>query len=409
MVEATRFKVISSFRQSTAGSVIVGFAVALPVLALSVAAAVEYGSLKSTRTVMQAAADSAALAGAEAIARSSPNDSTRIQKAMQAASAYASANAPSAASTITVDEAQNIVQVNLRTARTLFFGGIFGNSQSEVAVVSKAVAAGSQIACILATAPTGNAIKLDGNSSVTASDCNVWSNSSAAPSMSFSGGSSTRAKEICAVGTYSATASVSPTPKSGCKALSDPFASVDLTNLGTACDYGAINVPASITWNLNPGVYCGAITIEGLVNLSPGIYVFKDISLAIRGKARVTGNEVSMLLLGTSTAVWTGQAKLALTATKSGPLSGITVAGATSNNTVSLSGSLDTATGEQLDVKSTGSIYLRASHLSLSGHTKLSMNGESSIVANTIAVGGNALLSLASTKSVVVNEARLSR
>jgi hypothetical protein len=53
---------------------------------------------------------------------------------------------------------------------------------------------------------------------------------------------------------------------------------------------------------LNPGVYCGGLTIKkGLVVLNPGLYIFRDGPLYVQAHGTLKGDDVTILFTGNDT------------------------------------------------------------------------------------------------------------
>ena len=77
---------------------------------------------------------------------------------------------------------------------------------------------------------------------------------------------------------------------------------------------------------LNPGVYCGGLTILGKskVKLNPGVYIIHNGLLKVSGTASMSGKNVGFYLSGTLTLMFFDSGStIDLTAPADGPLAGI--------------------------------------------------------------------------------------
>lgn len=129
--------------------------------------------------------------------------------------------------------------------------------------------------CVYVLSPNqGAAMTIKGTSTVW-SDCGIYVNSSASNAFSVTGNSTTTSSVINVVGGSSINnnATVSPTPQNGATAAADPLASLPAPSY-SGCDYNAYSSSGG-TITLNPGVYCGGISITGQANLTlnPGTYI----------------------------------------------------------------------------------------------------------------------------------------
>jgi hypothetical protein len=154
-------------------------------------------------------------------------------------------------------------------------------------------------ACVLALSKTASpAIDMTGNLSFTGKKCALHANSSATGAMQIGGSASVKADGYCAVGTVISTASLTPKPESFCDELPDPYAGLkEPTDL--ACDFNktAVNDKKKTT-TLNPGVYCGGLSLQSDTVLNPGLYVIRDGSLSMNAQGSITGTGVTFYLTG---------------------------------------------------------------------------------------------------------------
>ena len=152
---------------------------------------------------------------------------------------------------------------------------------------------------MLALEEVETAIVIEGDTSLTASNCAIWSNSVAKDSLVFTDGI-TRAKYFCTAGRASigTNASVSPRPDENCSPIPDPLAGVDFP-ANSACDYINVKTDRSGTEYLKSGTYCGGLRLKSDdVSFSPGIYYIEGGALDIDVKGDIDLEGVTFLFDG---------------------------------------------------------------------------------------------------------------
>jgi hypothetical protein len=90
-----------------------------------------------------------------------------------------------------------------------------------------------------------------------------------------------------------------PAPVTGAAPAVDPFASAPAPVIG-ACAYTSYS-KGSGTWTLNPGVYCGGISLHNgaIATFNPGTYIINGGGLSLAG-GTTTGSGVMVYLKGTT-------------------------------------------------------------------------------------------------------------
>jgi len=117
---------------------------------------------------------------------------------------------------------------------------------------------------------------------------------------------------------------VEPKPLTDCPSFDDPLASRPAPKVG-GCDHLAMII-LNQNKTLNPGTYCGGLTILGnsKVKLNPGVYIINNGLLKVSGSASMTGENVGFYLSGLATLMFFDSGStIDLTAPKDGPLAGI--------------------------------------------------------------------------------------
>lgn len=307
------------------GSLLPMFALTMVPMMGMVGAAVDYSRASGVHTGMQAALDSAMLAGAR--------DGTANWR--NVALAVFNANLPNrgasvAAPTFTKNPDGSFsgsVTANVPAS----FLKVMGTSSIAMLAQSKAVLGGStaQQFCVLALSSNAQpAVKLTGNASIhiNAPQCILQVNSNSAGAVYLNGNTSISSARNCFVGsaTLVGNATLSPSPDFMCKPVPDPFADFVKPSVGP-CDYVDYKASGNQTITLQPGVYCGGMKFSGQVTVTfaPGVYVIKDGVLQATGGTSYTGNGVTFFLTGAGAGVEiSGQANWHLVASSTGPFAG---------------------------------------------------------------------------------------
>jgi len=178
------------------------------------------------------------------------------------------------------------------------------HTSSSSAVSTAAITITPSSSCIYAidTGDTAGAFSVSGSASVT-SACGIFVNSSSSSAVTFNGSAVVNASQISVHGGYSTNnkASVYPTPSTGAATLTDPLATIPAPTF-SGCDYISWKWSSSTNITLNPGVYCGGITLNGTgtATFNPGIYIINGGGFNWGGSAAVTGARVMFYITGSA-------------------------------------------------------------------------------------------------------------
>ncbi|MEM7299828.1 MAG: pilus assembly protein TadG-related protein [Pseudomonadota bacterium] len=303
----------------------------LPVAALAAGIAVDYSGISSARSNVQEAADAAAVAAAREMVLS--NTSTSTIKSV--ASHYVIANLDMAANSIVgtpniktnVDKQSGSLTVKITAVRKNFFGNFLQPAQSTIKAEASAQALGNAGGLCLLSLETWlpKALNLEDNAKIRADKCGVYSNSRHRSGIYMKKNSSISAGLICSAGgAVRERGFFSPQPTTDCPVMQDPLAVRPKVNVN-ACDYQNTVIHNKVT-TLNPGVYCGGLTISGNsnVNLRPGVYVMSSGPLDVLDSAKLQGKYAGFYLEGAGSNIsFEPDTTISLVAPKSGPLAGL--------------------------------------------------------------------------------------
>jgi Ca2+-binding RTX toxin-like protein len=216
--------------------------------------------------------------------------------------------------------------------------------------------------------------------------------SSSGTALAVSGQAQITASSIQVVGGFSATSNtiVSPKPQTGIAPVADPLAGLKAPSTTGLINRGSVNV-SSGSLTLSPGIY-SQIKASGTASLTlqPGIYLIEGGGLSVSLSAGISGSGVFIYNAGSNfpnaggnfgAITISGTGTFNLSPAASGPYAGVVIFQARDNTrALSLSG---VATSSL-----TGVIYAANALLSLGGNAQF----KSTLVVNTLSLGGNAAL-----------------
>jgi RHS repeat-associated protein len=231
---------------------------------------------------------------------------------------------------------------------------------------------------------------------IQAPNCGILVNSTNAAAMRVTGTGSVVGKYIRVRGGVSqtpATTTITPAPSTGAQAITDPLSSLAAPNVG---DCTATNYTTAVNATLNPGVYCGGITITGTanVNFTPGLYILLGGGLSVpSGTGTVSGAGVTFYLTANATRPYGplnvgGTKLLNLSAPTSGTYRGILF-----YQDRTLTGTLP-ASSLSGTVQSTlsGVLYFSRSMFSLAGTSLATQPGNLILIADRVTLSGTSEL-----------------
>lgn len=287
---------LREFRNASGGNMVMMFAIALVPIVGSVGAAVDYGQANSFKTAMQAAADAASLG---TIKVASTLSAVQIQSTAQALfNASFNRAQVTPAVNASYDAGSNTVTVTASAGFAPSLMKIVGVSQINISARSKAtIGAKTWEVCVLVTDPDSNhTLLVKNDSGIDFTNCMVQVNTQnwdAVEARDTSYIHSTNG-DNCFVGDIHY-GDITPPKDPTCTLLNDPYASYVVPT--SSCDYTNLTVKTATT--LNPGTYCGGVTINASTTFSPGMYTMKGGDLAISGTGvNVVAKGVTFLLTG---------------------------------------------------------------------------------------------------------------
>ncbi len=393
------------------GAIAILFALLLPALMALMGFAVDVGFFYVEQQRLQVAADAAAIGAALLL----PNQPTTAQ--LQAAALQAANDATGGsligtlATPITVAATSSALTVTLASQSHGFFAPAL---QVMAPTLQAKATAGtkSSSACVLALATAGGTgIQVDNMGRITATNCGIFSDSSASNSIYLNSGTIS-GQSVGAVGTVSLSNSgsntLSPNPAvSGASAKANPFAGM------TALTPGSCSYPSGTSftaWQSTPyhftqsqNVFCGDTTIGGNGTtdiFDPGVYYVVNGNLTFNNASVNSVQGVTFVLTGSAPGAfsWTNYSgTFQMSAPTSGATAGILVWQTCGSGSV---GTNEFAGGSTMQIS--GAFYAPCGTLELSNDAQLTTQsgGTMTVVANVIYVTGSAgIAAVGSTSS----------
>jgi hypothetical protein len=278
----------------------------------------------------------------------------------------------------------------------LGFSVVTGNTRATLTARSIAgYIAPTNGGCIYVIAPTGTALTSNGNTQLT-TGCGVWVNSNSPTAINLSGGNTTITDtnpdtKVQIVGGYSCygqtSGCITPPPQTGASSAGDPLAGIDPPTAGSCTPIPSIG---HSTVTLNPGTYCGSLSLQSSndVVMNPGTYIFKSsgsssCGLSASGNGTLTGHGVFIYVQDSCSVSFTGNGAIDLSAPTSGTYQGVLMFQSRSDATTSaLTGGANQALN--------GILYFPDSLLHYSGGSSSNINSPAAtIVAYNLQLGGN--------------------
>lgn len=292
---------LGRFLHNEAGGAMIYAVLLIPILVGAAGLSVDVSSWHLHHKALRASADAAAMAGALELLRTS---SSQID---QAATSAAGRNGFKVGQdTIVINNpplsgsragASDSVEVIITRHVPALLSGMISNSDTQT-IVARAVAFGSaNDTCVWAlNKNVSGAVTVSGDAEVDL-DCGMFINSKNSNALSQSGSSCIHATEGKVAGGYSGSC-IDPVPSTGVPQIEDPLSWLEPPEY-TTCDVnGPVKVNSGQTKTIDPGVYCGGISVQssGTLHFNPGLYILVGKGMTFNSGAIVTGYNVNFYL-----------------------------------------------------------------------------------------------------------------
>lgn len=315
---------LHALRGCQSGNVAIIFALALlPMIALA-GAAIDYRRASTLKTELQAAIDSAVLAGAKGGGDSKLTD-------IEIAERYFHANyidPSTVVGSLRFQSADGRLEGQVQATLPTSILGIMNIPEIDVGAraVAKVETEGADV-CILLVSETANqSLLANSGAKINAPTCEIHVRSTANPAAIVNAGTSLDVHRICVKGQkVILNGGANPPLETNCDAIENPFAG-KLPKPSTGCTHNNWSPPNNVsTITMSPGVYCGWTNFNGspTITLQAGVYVVKSGGWNVNSGATFKGDGVTIHFADTSKIQFNGNVSIDLTAPKSGTYAGI--------------------------------------------------------------------------------------
>lgn len=314
-----------AYLRNQTGVAVIQMAVAAPVLMAAVGAATDMALFSLKHSQLQAVADEAAIAAANELALGKTNESVLQAAANAFIQAAISDPRRNVSSEVHLNGDAISVSVKLSEAWTPFLAHFLGVSVTPIVSKATAAIAGSANICVLALhGDESKSLEVKPNATITANNCAIFVDSSASDSINIGDQAVVTSAQLCTVGGASNGGTADAPPTTDCPLVADPLGARS-EPADAACDNTNLHIGSGSTI-LDPGTYCGGITIDGTadVTFQAGNYVVRDGAFEIKGSSKVKGENVGFFLKGAaSTISFTGNAEISLSGSVEDEMAGL--------------------------------------------------------------------------------------
>ncbi|KKW92988.1 pilus assembly protein TadG-related protein [Sphingobium chungbukense] len=282
------------------GNVLMMAAASMPILVGSAGLATDTVQWTLWKRQIQRQADSAALAGAYAVAQgfSASDSATSDISRLSLVTLTQTPTIENAPTTGAYAGNNKAVRVVLQTSAELPFSKILGVRTPVIYGEATAAVVGSGDYCVVTLEKTtAVGITLQGNATVNLG-CGMATNSRASNAVTAGGSSTVTATPVAAVGGLSSSSNyVSPTTLMPYSIpVQDPYASLPTP---TASDLSGCNGNANVQPNNSKSITPGCFKnfdVKGTLNMAPGTYFIDSTTFDIGSQAVVNGTGVTIIL-----------------------------------------------------------------------------------------------------------------
>lgn len=293
---------IRNFLSNKSGSIAPLTAVLLPVMLGATGLGIDVSMWMKNKRNLQAAADAAVIAAAWDIANGASQIVAEESGTKEAVNnGYVSGGNNTLVFSFTEnDDGNDVISASLSAqdityfSKVLFKGDIFTAAAAASAVI---VPQGDY--CMLSLNGTADgAITAVGAVEINSIGCGIAVNSNSDSALDLSGNVDIDIKDLNIVGDYETTGSVdldAETINTNASRVPDPYEDLEVPDYA-GCDYNG-NTRINGDGELDPGVYCGDISIRGngTVIMNPGVYILDGGDFTLSGGGEIIAEGVSII------------------------------------------------------------------------------------------------------------------
>ena len=383
----------AGFRACQRGNVVTMFAISIVPVIGAIGAAVDYSQGNSAKVAMQSAADAAALALIRII------DTPDVVSQLGARSQQtfdANFNRPLVQATVAASYNGGRLILTATASQPTTFMKLFGFADMTISVESSAALGGGDTwpVCVLVTEPTDNhTLKVGGGSSIDFKDCMVQVNPANWDAVEAR--DTSYIHSVNGVNCFTGDihyGDVKPPKEPTCTMLPDPYASYTIPT-PAACTVANTNIKVTSATTLNPGTFCGGLTIQAATTFNPGVYIIKDGELTISGKNfNVTAKGVTFILTGKDACLLVNLQNGKFETSPADAATAGQFAGFAFFLNPATTNAKDASTIKHVNLTTSGVIYLKGQKLEFDNDAIMTVNPGSIVAGYILPEGGSKLV-----------------
>jgi len=280
----------------------------IPMIGLA-GAAIDYSRGNAARTAMQATLDSTALMiSKEAQQQLVTSDQASSRATTLFNAAFNRPEVQSLQVTATINTSTGVTTASATASVATTFMHVLGRSSMAVAARASVTNANDGLGCVLSLNPSASgAATAQGSTTVNLNGCSLYDNSSSDTALTVGGSATVNADFVGVVGGVGSTSGLTSTNgiRTHISPVKDPYADVPAPTYSGCKEH---NYTAHNTVTIDPGVYCGGISVNAnaVLTLNPGTYILDGGGLTINGGATVNGDGVTLYFTSSSGRDWAG-------------------------------------------------------------------------------------------------------
>lgn len=296
---------------SDSGAILPIAALAFPLLLGVAGLGVDAGNWMMQKRTLQTAADAAAIAGGWELANEGTDTDVEYAALKEAElNGYDPALAGASLNITVTETADGVpnVQVDIVQSVDVWFSSIFlDNDIMAATTATSEIEEPDSTFCILSLdQEMSRAISVSGNVTIDSPNCGIANNSSADDALYLNGSVIVGIGQVKITGDYEIVGgSVEfnySSLRTNASRTNDPYEDLEVPEFN-GCTNGQMNsgttrVNSSGTVTLDPGTFCGGISVTGTndIVLNPGVYIMDGGDFSVSGGGSISGDGVTIIL-----------------------------------------------------------------------------------------------------------------
>lgn len=306
---------------NSSGNVAAPGAVFFVVLLVLVGGTLDMMSVSNQESSLQGLTDNAALAAVNELSITS-QDVARVKAVAEAFAEKSELKILSVNTSVDLDQREVTVAISAEP-KTNFPRSMISAKTLNTSATARLSGRGGNICMIGLSLSAMSTLRMKSRARITADSCAIYSNSISKSSIWVASTAEVAADLICVAGGYQGPANdAENSTVEDCTPISDPLSLREGPTV-EACDY--TNTVITSSASLNPGTYCGGLTINGgTAKLSSGEYVIMGGPLNVSNNGTIEGEYVGFYLYGPDAKVqFDYDSNISLSAPKDGVMTGL--------------------------------------------------------------------------------------